>query len=159
MNKNGFLQFTTTQFGKYACATTCTQSRANQAVTTMFAAESPAAKVLTGKTHFIAFQEAVNMPKHVTTFRGRGGLGKSKQSMFQHFFRFSTDQADPSWAIQTLVHTYVYQSSAITYLNANVDITWPNWIENWQDANAPDFQNTGDKVLNVAKIAILGAPS
>ncbi len=40
----------------------------------MFIAESPAEKIVNGLNHKIIFNLAYDIPDHLTTFRGRGGL-------------------------------------------------------------------------------------
>jgi hypothetical protein len=51
------------------------------------------------------------------------------------------------------------QATSLTYLESNIDITWPLWIENWDGSNENDGTNDGANYVNVAKMTIFGTPT
>jgi len=48
----------------------------------------------------------MDMPAHLTTFRGRGGFGASNQKLMDVFWALTTSAANSN-AIQTLIHFYI----------------------------------------------------
>ncbi len=101
------------------------------------------------------------MPSHLTSFRGRGGFGKSQQSLSQHFFKLSPNSTESTWAIQTLIHTYIgiISSSNPAKGNFNIGISFPLWTDNWDAELAPmGGKNDGTLFLNAMKIVISGEP-
>lgn len=72
----------------------------------------------------IKFNAVMDMPAHLTTVRGRGGLGSSTQKLCDIFFQVTTGATTPT-AIQTLLHFYVGVKTAITDENMKVSYGFP----------------------------------
>jgi len=67
----------------------------------------------------------------------------------------TTNEPEPTWAIQTLIHTYLFQPATPSYISTNIDITFPIWTENWDGPTATiQGSNDGSLLLNVMKIII-----
>ena len=99
------------------------------------------------------------MPTHLTSMRGRGGgFGSETQHLLQHFFRLSdSGGSEATWAMQTLLHTYVYPgtNNNPTYANMNVDVSFPLWTDNWDSTKSEVAPaNDGSQVTNVMKIIV-----
>lgn len=48
----------------------------------------------------------MDMPAHLTTFRGRGGFGSSTQKLMDVFWQLTTSGANSN-SIQSLIHFYI----------------------------------------------------
>jgi hypothetical protein len=68
---------------------------------------SDVAKVWGGPLTLVFKDPWASIPDYLTSGRGRGGLGSANQHLFQYFFRMS-DDAGTAWAIQSLIHTYIF---------------------------------------------------
>ena len=95
----------------------------------------------------------MNMPAHLTTFRGRGGFGASTQKLMDVFFQMVTSATTPQ-ALQTLMHFYIAIHGTVkTDAEMNVAIGYP--LSTFSSQASKKSGNTGNLALNTgAKIYI-----
>jgi hypothetical protein len=72
----------------------------------------------------VKFTGVMDMPAHLTTLRGRGGLGSSTQKLCDIFWQMTTSATTPT-AVQALLHFYVGVKTAITDANMKVSYGFP----------------------------------
>jgi hypothetical protein len=91
---------------------------------------------MTGVSHNAAF----DMPTHLTTVRGRGGLGSSNQKLMDVFW-VMTSSITSSASLQALLHYYIHVAAANVKTDAEMLVTYGFPVNTYSATAATGLQS------------------
>jgi hypothetical protein len=96
-----------------------------------------------------AFNGLMNMPSHLTTVRGRGGLGSANQKLMDVFFTMTSDVSSSS-SIQALMHWYIGLATANTKTDAEMKVVYGFPLNTYSTIAGTDLDASIDGTVALA---------